>query len=179
MADLEKKIVIPVEPELKNADAKIDKFKKNAEDKGVQIPVNVDLTDITKALKGIETFLLQINKAFDKNVKFSGMQKGLDDVLEKLNKVTRIVNKGNPKEIQMFRVDVRGFDQLYKMTEAMQKNIESLNDSKIDVSSFDKLEDVLKNIENVMRNIRDGLNFETIRPSVMVQSDIEKTTKQL
>ena len=179
MADLEKKIVLSVEADPKKADAQVDKFKKEVENKGVQIPVDIDLSDITKALKGVEGFLSQMYKAFDKDVKFSGMQKGLDNLLEKLDKVTGYIKKGTPDEIQMFRVDVNGLKKLTDATNVIKANVESLNENRIDVSSFDKLENVLKNIEGILTSISDGLNFEKIRPSAMVQSDIEKTTKKL
>ena len=186
MADnLKKEIKIPVVADPKQADAQVDKFKKDSEKKGIDIPVNVDLKGVTDSLSKIGNLVENINKAFGKldkdgkNFKFSGMQKSLDEVLKKLEKVTMYSKKGKPDEIQMFRVNVAGFTDLKNITKDIQESLVTLNDNKIDTSSFDRLEEALRGIESILTSICTGLNFEQIRPSSMVQKDIEKTTKEL
>ena len=180
MADeTKKKIVIPVEADVKKADGQVDKFKKETEQQSVAIPVNVDMTDITKALQAIQGMVAKMEKAFDKDIKFSGLQKGLDDVLEKIKSVITTYNKGKPNEFQAFKVDLVGFKKLIDATEAIQSNIESLNDAKIDLSSFERLEETFKNIEVLINSIVKGMNFDSIRPSTQVQEEIESTTAKL
>lgn len=184
MSELKKKIVLPVEADPSKANSKIDNLKKDAEKKGIDIPVNVDLKGVTDSLSKISNLVENINKAFGKldkdgkNFKFSGMQKSLDDILVRLKSVIGITTQGDRK-VGMFRVDVRGLSQLTELTNTINKNIETLNETKIDTSSLNKLEEVLENIETILNSIKTGLNFETIRPSTMVQNDIEKTTEKL
>jgi len=174
-----KKAVIQIEADVKRADSQVDKFKKETEQQGVTVPVNIDLNSITKALHSIQGAVNKMEKSFDKDVKFSGLQKGLDSVLSKIESVTRTFNEGKANEFQAIKVDITGFKKLTDATDAIQSNIEALNDSKIDLSSFERLEETFKNIESLIHSIVKGMNFDAIRPSTQVQAEIESTTKKL
>lgn len=176
--NLKKVITVPIEADTRKADERIDNTRKKASEL-IEIPIDIDLKDIKKALNTIEGMIGRIGNAFDKDVKFSGLQKGLQDLVKDFNSVMKTFNSGKPAEFKALKVDLVNFSKLTNATEIIQKNIESLNDSKIDLSSFDKLSDVLKNIESILSSIKTGLNFETIRPSAQVQNDIVETTKKL
>ena len=187
MADeIKKKAVISVVADTKPADSTIDKFKKNAEKQSVEVPVTVNLNNIEEALDTIKSttskitgLISDMSKSFDKDFKFSGLQKGLDNVLEKIESVSKTFNKGKDTEFQAFRVDLVGIKKLTDATDAIQRNIESLNNSKIDLVSFERLEETFKNIETLINSIVKGMNFDAIRPSTQVQEEIESTTKKL
>lgn len=175
MSDLEKKIIIPVEADPKKADEQINKFKKDILKETPQIPISVDLSDITKALNSLQGMIGKIEKAFDKDIKFSGLQKSLDDVYDKIDGIIKTTKKGS----SYINVNPLGFDEMKENISVITQNIESLNDTKISFESFEKLAKVLENIETLINSIVKGMNFDAIRPSTQVQEDIDSTTEKL
>ena len=179
MAELEKKIVVPVEGDTSPLKKGIDKAKKEAKKNPVEIQVDINLKEMNDSLKAIKNIASEMKNLFNKDIRFEGLQKGLDGVLEKLEKVTVYGKKGKPGEFQMFKVDVNGLKSVYDEVNFIHKGIDALNNEKINLDSFNKLADILKNIETLMNSIVKGMNFDTIRPSVQVQEDIESTTEKL
>lgn len=175
MADLEKKIVIPVEANPKKADAQIDKIKKEASRNPVEIPVNIDVSDIKNSLKAIEGIVKTMQNLFKKDIRFEGLQKSIDDVYKKMNNLIKETKKGT----SYINVNPLGLDEMKENISIMTSNIKALNDTKINIKSFEKLSSVLENIETLINSIVKGMNFDSIRPSSQVQGDIEATTEKL
>ena len=174
----ENKAIIDVLANTSPADKKIDQFEKKIKNKDVEFKIDLDISEITKSLNALQGQLGKVAKAFDKvkgseqNFNFSNLQKSLDSVRENINKTIKIFNKGTEKEIQAFRVDVAGLDNVFKLTKTINQNLEGLNKEKVNLDSFNILAEVLKNIETILFSIKNGLNLESIRPSKMVQNDI-------
>ena len=174
MADLEKKVTIPIEADTSNFDSKIDKSKKDAA-KEVVVPVEVDTAGIIKSLNSILEKVGQISSAFGKGFKFSGLQSELDSVSGKLNNLVKETKKGT----SYINVKPMGLNGMIDDISDITNNIKALNDTKIDISSFEKLSDTLSKIESLVNSIVEGMNFDNIRPSAQVQADIDKTTAKL
>lgn len=166
---------VRVQADTSQADAKIDKLKKDVANKNVEIPVSIDMSAITKALHSIQGMVGKMSDAFDKDVKFSGIQKGLDDIYNKIQTIIKTDSKGN----SFLNVNTLGLEEIGKNISLMTKNIEALNESKINIDSFEKLASVLENVETLVNSIVKGMNFDAIRPSSQVQQDIEDTTLKL
>ena len=178
MADLEKKIVVPVEADVAPAESKVKKLKKDVVKEAVAVPVDIDLSKIEDTLHGLQTMLGKISSSFDDKFKFSGMQKSLTDAYDLLKKITKEVGKDNNKELAI-KVDVRGFNSLYGITKEINENISVLNKTKIDIDSFEKLYAVFEKMEASLHSIVKGMNFDNIRPSTQIQDEIAKTTERL
>lgn len=174
MADLEKKVIVPVVGDTSDLDKKVDSSKKKASEE-VTIPVSIDLSDVKRALNSIQGMIGKISGAFDKDFKLSGLKKELDNVSTKMDGLIKKTKKG----VSYINVNPMGLEAMKEDISDITNNIKSLNDTKIDYTSFNKLADTLLRIETLVNSIVEGMNFDNIRPSTQIQTDIENTVAKL
>ena len=188
MADLEKKIVIPLEGDASSLEKDITNVKKKVSKKGVDVPIKLDMSDVTDSIKNVNdsinslhTSLGSIKKAFgqikgyDREFRFANLQKELDSVSQKFNKLIQETNKGT----SYINVRTMGLDETKENISVIANNLKELNRVKIDNSSFEKLADTLTRIEDLINSIVEGMDFDKLRPSSKIQHDIDKTTSSL
>lgn len=178
MADLEKQAVVSVVADSKKFEESAKKSIEKVEQNGATIPLDIDLKSFKESLGTIKNMVSKMEKSFDKDFKFSGITKGLDEVLSKMESVTRTF-RSQEKDIKAIRVDVVGLNKLQNTTDEIKQNVALLNESKLDVSSYEKLLTVFERMEGLLHSIVKGMNFDNIRPSTQVQDELTKTTTKL
>lgn len=153
------------------AEKQIDKLQ----DQNITIAVDVDLNDVKDALKTISGLTSKISNAFGDKFQFSGLKKSIDDIDKKFSQLIKKTSKG----ISYIDVNPMGLDDLKGNIESITDTLKELNGSKLDLSSFERLEKTLSSIEHIVHSIMTGLDFDKIRSVSQVQKDIDETTKQL
>lgn len=156
--------------------SKLDEQMKVISDKPITVSLDINIKETLDAINGA---LQKMQKSFSGKFEFSGIQNGLDDVIKKIQSVTKTFNEKKPTEFNAIKVDLVGMKNLKETVDSIKNNIESMNSTKVDLDSFKRLETTFKNIETLINSIVKGMKFDAIRPSTQIQEEIEATTNSL
>lgn len=146
---------------------------QNLENKPVNVPVDIDLSNIEKQLSTLRDKMLEISRAFNKNVDFSKIQKS---VTETEKHIKSMMSEINGKKA--LNVNQLGFDGLKADISDIKTDLKSIGNISPDLTPLQKMESLLQGIQDILESIKIGFKFDEILPTSVIEREIDKIKEE-
>ena len=157
----------------KKAEAVLKKFREEAE-KPAKMELNIDIVSLDNAMVALNKFFTQLQKGLGKEKGFEVLSQSLIKVSENIEKV---INAS--KEMTAINVNPLGLDEATKQIREIADTLRDMAKIKPEGNFFTNVEGHLREIQVLVNSIMEGLNFDKIRPSKMVEQEIAKAKSAL
>ena len=170
---LTKKILLELGLDDKKAEAVLKKFREEAK-KPVKMELDIDVVSLDNAMVALNKFFTQLQKGLGKEKGFEVLSQSLIKVSENIEKV---INAS--KEMTAINVNPLGLDEATKQIREIADTLRDMAKIKPEGNFFTNVEGHLREIQVLVNSIMEGLNFDKIRPSKMVEQEIAKAKSAL
>ena len=170
---LTKEILLKLGLDTKTAEAVLKKIREEAE-KPAKMELNIDIVSLDNAMVALNKFFTQLQKGLGKEKGFEVLSQSLIKVSENIEKV---INAS--KEMTAINVNPLGLDEATKQIREIADTLRDMAKIKPEGNFFTNVEGHLREIQVLVNSIMEGLNFDKIRPSKMVEQEIAKAKSAL
>ena len=146
---------------------------KNLDNRPVDVPVNVDLSNVEKYLSVLRDKILDITKAFNKNVDFSKLQKSVMDTEKHIKSMMSEINGK-----KALNVNQLGFDDLKADISDIKNDLRNIGNVSPDLAPLQKMESLLQGIQDILESIKIGFKFDEILPTSVIEREIDKIKEE-